>query len=176
MPFDPAFFMHYEDHDFGLRVRSLGHQILSVPSAFCYHREGTAGLSLRPGKPYPKARVYFLIRNRWQVILKHYTGKTLLLLFPILVIYELFQLGGIIKKRWFREWGRAALWTVLHFAHILRQRRTVQKTRKVPDRVLLCGGPIPFTPDLARSPLERKAKNLLDRLATFYWKLIQQWI
>jgi len=46
-PFDDTFFMYFEDHDFGLRTRTLGYEILSVPSACCYHREGTEGLSLR---------------------------------------------------------------------------------------------------------------------------------
>ena len=36
-PFDESFFIYLEDHDFGLRSRLLGHDILSVPSARCFH-------------------------------------------------------------------------------------------------------------------------------------------
>ena len=62
-PFDASFFFNYEDYDFGLRTRIRGHEILSVASACCYHREGTMGLSFREGKSYPERRAFFLIRT-----------------------------------------------------------------------------------------------------------------
>jgi len=176
-PFDDTFFFNYEDHDFGLRIRSLGHEILSVPSACCYHREGTEGLSLREGGNYSKMRVFCLIRNRWQLILKNYEFKTLLLLSPIFFIYEIFQLVGVIKKGWFREWFKAFLWIVLHSVEILRKRRIIQRARKTPDHEILRDGPIPFrVKDLIKSPLERMGKNFMDRLAAVYWKRIERFI
>lgn len=174
--FDDAFFMYFEDHDFGVRTRCLAHEILSVPSACCYHREGTEGLSLRHSGRYSKARVYLLIRNRWQLILKNYAFRTLVLLSPMLFIYEMFQLVGATKKGWFREWFNALSWIVLHFAEILEKRRIVQKERKIPDREILTDGPVPFTELLTASPLERAAKNLFDSLAAVYWKNVERFI
>ncbi len=177
VPFDDTFFFNYEDHDFGLRTRILGHEILSVPSALCYHREGTKGLSLREGGSYSKMRVFCLIRNRWQLILKNYEFKTLLLLSPVFFIYEIFQIVGVIKKRWFVEWGKAFFWIVLHPLEILRKRQIIQEARKTPDREVLRDGPIPFREgDLIKSSLERVGKNILNFLIKAYWKRIERFI
>ncbi len=175
-PFDDTFFFNYEDHDFGLRTRTLGHEILAVPSACTYHREGTAGLSLRQGGSYSNKRVFCLIRNRWQIIVKNYAFKTLLLLSPVFLMYELFQFAGVIKKGWVGQWIKAAGWMVLHVGPVLQKRRVIQKARKTPDREILRNGPIPFTKDLTKSPLERQAKKFLDRLTATYWKLVQRFI
>ena len=172
-PFDDSFFFNYEDHDFGLRTRALGHEILSVPAARCFHGEGTEGLSLRESGSYPRRRVYYLIRNRWQLVMKTYETKTLILLSPILLTYEIFQLAGVIKNRWLGEWLKAATWIVLHSAEILKKRQAVQKARVTPDREILTGGAIPFRADLTKSPVERMARSLLDHLASLYWKKVQ---
>ena len=58
-PFDDDFSFSYEDHDFGLRTRSLGLEIMSVPSAVCYHLGGTEGLSWHPGRQYPSGMKWF---------------------------------------------------------------------------------------------------------------------
>lgn len=175
-PFDETFFFNYEDHDFGLRTRTLGHEILSVPSAICYHREGTEGLSLREGGDRSRVRVFCLIRNRWQLILKNYEFKTLLLLSPAFFIYEVFQLIGVIEKGWFREWLRALLWIIRNPLLILQKRRIVQKERRIRDREILSDGPIPFTGDFTKGPLERIGKGCLDFLVTTYWRRIERFI
>jgi GT2 family glycosyltransferase len=174
--FDDTFFFNYEDHDFGLRTRTMGHEILSVPSAHAFHREGTIGLSLRKGGTYSKVRVFCLIRNRWQIILKSYACRTLLLLAPLLFIYEIFQFAGVIKKGWLGQWLEAWLWTMLHIGPILRKRRIIQKARKTPDHEILQDGPIPFTDDLTKSPLEQVGKQCLDRLTEAYWRQVERFI
>jgi GT2 family glycosyltransferase len=171
--FDESFFFNYEDHDFGLRTRMMGNEILAVPSACAYHREGTKGLSLREGADYPRKRVIYLIRNRWQLIAKNYEFKTLVLLSPIFLAYEIFQFAGVIKKGWLREWFKAVLWIILHAVEILQKRRSVQSARRIRDREVLRDGPIPFTKELAKDPLERYAINVLDHLTTFYWKHVK---
>jgi GT2 family glycosyltransferase len=175
-PFDESFFFNYEDHDFGLRTRIMGHEILSVGSARCYHRKGTKGLSFREGESYPEMRVFYLIRNRWQILLKNYQLKTLCLLFPILLTYEIFQLGGTIKKGWFSQWLKAFSWIFFHFPEILKKRRIVQKSRITPDRENLVGGPIPFTQSLTKGSLERMGEKMLNLMADIYWKYMQGWI
>ena len=62
-----------EDHDFGVRLRGLGNDILAVPEAHVLHGDGADGLSLRKLGKYSSLRVYCLIRNRWLFILKHYS-------------------------------------------------------------------------------------------------------
>jgi len=175
-PFDESFFFNYEDHDFGLRTRIMGHEILSVAFACCYHQEGTKGLSFREGRSYPELRIFFLIRNRWQILLKNYELKTLCLLFPVFLIYESFQLVGTIKKGWFIQWLKAFSFIFIHFTEIMKKRRIVQAKRITPDREILKGGSIPFVPSLTQDSLERMGEKMLNRMVGIYWKQIQDWI
>lgn len=172
LPFDETFLFNYEDHDLGLRCRAFGHSILSVPSAVCYHGEGTPGLSVRGVEENPRLRVYCLIRDRWQILVKTYQVRTLVLLSPILLVYEVFQFAGVLRKGWLTEWVRAVGWILRNAGVLLRKRAVVQKNRVVPDRGLLQGGPLPFREVLARGRLERLGVRLLDRLAAGYWRLV----
>ena len=169
-PFDVSFFIYLEDHDFGLRMRALGADIISVPRAICYHGEGTAGLSIRAVGSYSSMRIFCLIRNRWQLIIKNYARQTILVLAPFFLLYEVAQFAIILKKGWWREWGRAIGWIVQNRREIMIKRRHVQEHRRRPDRDLLTGGAIPFRRELAESTIERGLRRALDRLATLYWK------
>lgn len=171
-PFDESFLFNYEDHDFGLGTRVRGREILGVSSARCQHLDGTPGLSLRPGGRYASLRVYCLIRNRWLVLLKYFQWHTLVLLAPMLALYELAQLAAVIAKGWLPEWLRAVGWTVRHIPAILARRRAVQRERRVADRDLLNGGPLPFREELTPHPLQRAAREALDRVAVAYWQVV----
>jgi GT2 family glycosyltransferase len=169
--FDESFFYMFEDHDFGVRVRLLGGRILSVPLAQCYHGKGTEGLSIRQLGEYSTKRVYFIIRNRWLVILKNFSLRTLVCLAPLLIFYDAAQFLVAVKKGWVREWLRSAGWVLRNFPQVLRERRRIQRGRRVPDREILVGGPIPFRSELTTSGIERAARRCLDAIASSYWKL-----
>lgn len=175
-PFDESFFLYFEDHELGLRARLLGHRILSVPRARCVHGEGTVGVSLRETGRYTAIRIYHTIRNRWQVLLKLYQIRTLIVLSPVLVLFEFFQLGGVLAKGWLREWSRAIWWIVTHVPEIRRRRREFQRSRRQPDRHVLHGGPIPFTRRLHANRLERMGRTVLDAAVSRYWKLARRLI
>jgi GT2 family glycosyltransferase len=170
--FDESLFTQYEDHDFGVRLRALGGELLSVPQALCYHGRGTVGLSIRQLGAYSPIRVLGLIRNRWALVLKTWSLRTLLLLTPVIAVYELAQLVMVIKRGWLREWMRAVWWMLTHFRELLEKRRRVQRAKEVPDRQLLQDGPLPFRSDLASDILERAGQRALNNLATAYWRLV----
>ena len=171
-PFDEDFFIYLEDHDFGVRMRSAGHRLLSVPSAHCYHAEGTPGLSIRALGGYSSMRVFCLIRNRWQFIAKSYSARTLRLLAPLLLLYELAQIALVIRKGWFREWARAVGWMIRHGPDLIRRRRRVQEARRLPDGELMSGGRIPFRDELAAGGLERRGRECLESVCAAYWRRI----
>jgi hypothetical protein len=169
--FDESYFYMFEDHDFGVRVRALGAEVLSVPDAPCYHGMGTDGLSIRQLGTYSSSRVYYLIRNRWIFILKNYSLRTLLVMTPLFAFYELSQLMVVIRKGWFKEWWRSISWMLANLPAILQERRRIQRLRRVPDREILVGGPIPFRSELTTGTLERLARKFLDAVVVMYWKL-----
>jgi GT2 family glycosyltransferase len=172
-PFDPSFIFNYEDHDLGVRSRVLGHRLIAVPSAVCLHGSGTAGLSLRPGGQQAPLRIYCLMRNRWRVILQCYATRTLLLMAPLLVLFELFQFAGCVRKRWLGVWFRAAGWMISNRGVIRAGRTRIQSARRVTDRAILQGGDLPFSRGLASSRVERAACWCFNRIAGSYWRLIQ---
>jgi GT2 family glycosyltransferase len=173
-PFDEDFFYQMEDHDFGVRMRARGFSVLAVPDAKVFHGLGTEGMSIRRHGTYVPVRVYCLIRNRWIFLLKTYSLRSLLVLSPMLLLYELIQFAVVLRKGWIREWGRAAGWVVMNFRSILCKRRDVQRARRRPDRELFTGGAIPFRSELAQSRIEQWGKKALDSIATTYWKGAEQ--
>ena len=173
-PFDPSFIFNYEDHDFGVRTRVMGHAVLAVPAATVLHGGGTEGLSFREGRERSPIRVYCLIRNRWRILLQSFEVRTLVLIAPALAAYEAVQLAGAVKKGWLGIWLRAAGWIVGHPGTIVRRRREVQRARRAADRTLLVGGPLPFTPGLAAGGAERAIRRALDRCVIGYWRLVRR--
>lgn len=170
--FDERFFIYFEDHDFALRARLAGGRLLAVESARCYHGLGSAGISLRRTGHYSSVRVRCTIRNRWQLLLKSYEIRTLVLLAPALMAYELLQIAMVVRRGWWAEWFDALRCTVRDAADLARDRHRIQAMRAVPDRALLSGGPLPLTEVLTRSPLERGARRIVDSAMTAYWQVI----
>jgi GT2 family glycosyltransferase len=169
--FDEVYFYIFEDHDFGVRVRMRGSEVLSVPAAHCYHGAGTLGLSIRQLGTYSSKRVYYLIRNRWLFLLKNFSARTLLVLTPLFLLFEVSQFFMAIKKGWIREWWNSVCWIAGNLPLILRERRRIQRLRTVPDRQILVGGRIPFRRELTGASLERKALAVLDAIVASYWKV-----
>lgn len=170
--FDERFFIYFEDHDFALRARIAGGDILAVASARCFHGPGSAGLSLRRTGRYARLRVVGLIRNRWQLMLKSYELRTFLLLAPVLGMYELLQLGLVARRGWWPEWLEAVRATIRDRDAVIRDRRAVQRSRAVRDRDLLRGGPLPFVEALPSDRIERVALRVLDGVMAAYWRAI----
>lgn len=169
--FDEQLFIYNEDHDLGVRAKVFGHQIVSIGIALAYHGEGTGGLSYRPGGVRSKRRVYYQIRNRWQILLTAYSSRSLVVLLPALLVFEAFQLVGVIRKGWLGSWARAVGWIFAHLPRMRAKRLHVQGLRRVSDRDILVGGAVPFTRDLAKNRIDRLARGLLDRLLAGYWHL-----
>ena len=171
-PFDEDFFIYLEDHDFGVRARLQGYDVLSVPAARCFHNEGTPGLSIRALGGYSSRRVFCLIRNRWQFIAKNYSGRSLVVLAPLFVFYEAAQLGMILRKGWFGEWARALGWMGRNAPSVLARRREIQAARVASDRALMRGGNIPFRDELTAGSVERGARAALDGVVRTYWRFL----
>lgn len=176
LAFDETYFYMFEDHDFGIRATLVGSRVLSVTDAYCYHGTGTVGLSIRQLGTYSSRRVHFLIRNRWLVVLKNFSARTILVLAPFYVVYELAQLAIVLRKGWLREWWQALRWIAANLPAIRAERRRVQQSRRVRDRAWLVGGRIPFRADLTSGWFERSSLAVLNALARAYWALASRLI
>jgi len=176
--FDEAYFFYFEDHEFGLRMRSLGHDVVCEPAAVVYHDRGTGtpGLAFRGRGAYPARRAYITIRNRVLTLLIHYRLRTLVVLAPTLVLYELASLALAVRQGHGWQWVRAWAWHAANAPTVWRRRRRVQRTRTLRDRDLLVGGPLPLAPGLIRSRPAAAAVRLFSGALDAYWRATRRWI
>jgi GT2 family glycosyltransferase len=176
--FDELFFFYMEDLEFSLRLRALGHRFWCNPAAEVFHERaaGTPGLTFRGSEPYPTRRAYMTVRNRLLTMLIHYRLRTILLLLPVLVPYEFASLVGLARRgqamAWFRAWG----WPILHSRIVARRRQQMQQKRRVPDRALLVGGPLPLAPGFVSSRFEVWLVRMLSRALDGYWSIVRRWV
>ncbi len=123
-----ALFLYHDDVDLAWRVRLAGWSVRFVPRAAVVHDyefdKGTR-------------KWFYLERNRAWTVLTGYSGRTLVLLAPLLLATELAVLARAVRERWLGE-KLAAYTAIVHGAPaIASRRREVQATRRVGDRALL---------------------------------------
>jgi GT2 family glycosyltransferase len=174
--YDPAFFILFEDHDLSYRLRARGLRLRRVPQAAVLHREGTAGLSFRPGAPaYPPRRAFLHARNRTYLVLKNYGWPALLASLPGRVlyggVYAIFAARRGAWGHWLR--GRLDLLRLLPLAW--RHRRALRGARRVGDRVLLVAEDLSISPVVARSPFEARAEKAFNGALRGLWRATR-WI
>ena len=172
-PFDEIYFIYFEDTDLSYRLRMAGAGLRLVPGAEVLHREGTAGVSYRPGKRLTHRRAFLLSRNRWILLLKTFSWRTLVLTFWAQMLYEgiLFLFLACKGQPHGYLLGKADL--MARLPRILEQRRAVQALRKVRDRDLLRFEGFSFIPLLRGGRVKRAAHGLLDRVFGLYWKCVR---
>lgn len=169
-PFDESLGFNLEDHDFAVRATLAGHALWIEPRAAVRHGSGTAGLSYRPGKRPSDARVFYLTRNRWLIVLRCYAGRTLLVLAPALLAFECMQLAWLASEGRAGVWWRALRSLVSRRRSILAERRAIQRTRRVADAALLRDGPLPLTRHVRGRPAGRRLAAPADALLRGYWR------
>lgn len=125
--FDQVYFAYYEDIDISFRAQLAGWKIYYTPASVAYHKQGATTNRMPSG---------FAVRQTFKnlpvVFLKNVPRE---LFFPIgirfLVAYTL-MLGNAIKngngKAALTGWGKS----LMLIPHSLKERRRVQKTRRVP--------------------------------------------
>jgi len=167
--FDEKFFAYHEELDFGWRARLCGYKSLYVPQTIIHHY-GSAGWGWS-GKKF-----YFLERNRWFVILKNYSLKTITRLFPSLLLLEIIMLGFFAKKGILQKKIRSYASIICSINAIRKDRKIIQEKRKITDEEILknfcCNMYIP--PESEESEHMKSFNTILIKLAKlsgFYQKV-----
>ena len=170
---DEAFFILFEDHDMSYRLRARGYRLRRVPNAVVLHREGTAGISFRPGAPrYPGRRAFLHARNRPYLVLKNYSWPAIFLSLPGRLAYSCVWAGFALSRGVLLDYlrGRLALLTLLPEA--LRMRRKLSRERVVGDGRLLGCRDLSFSPVIQRSGTEAKLIKLLNGALSTWWAVV----
>ncbi|MEM3578196.1 MAG: glycosyltransferase family 2 protein [Candidatus Bathyarchaeia archaeon] len=136
--FDPLFWADWEDHDLGYRINLAGYKSVYTPETMVLHLGGglTLGLS--------KERKVRIFRNRLLTYLKNYETKNLLLRFPILFsLAVLREALLVIKNREMFPILKGILEFFKAIKPVLKERRRIQKLRKVSDKQIFRNTKIP---------------------------------
>lgn len=172
--FNESFIFNLEDHDLGVRANLLGFMIVAVPSATVVHGGGTEGLSYRPGRAVSATRMYCLIRNRWWIVLRYYSLRSLVVLAPLLFAFELLQLIGVVLRGWWHEWWRAFIDTGRNFSVLHAERKTYQVRRRSADRDIFHCGDLPLTQAMNSGIAVRSCIRLFEAVMHGYWHLVKR--
>jgi GT2 family glycosyltransferase len=156
-----------DDGELHQRMLLTGYKCKSVPSAVGFHEF----------ESFSKARHYRArgqICNRWRFILSHYSGRTLLVIAPMLALYEFAQALYYLLKGIPLLYLKGTLDAIRQLPDILERRKRIQDLRVVPDREVLTAGPIYMRPS---GGIEGKVVSAvvtaLSLLFTGYWVLFR---
>ena len=174
--FDERFFMVQEDTELGLRLRALGYRLVCEPQATALHERGagTPALSFRDSGHYPRRKAFLTQRNRIRMVLLNYQFRTLLLLMPALLVFELASLVFTVRKGFSSTWFQAWRWQWTNRAEIYSRRQWIQSRRVVDDKQLLIGGVLPLAPGLVDRGLVRWLVSILSMLLNGYWQVVRR--
>ncbi len=172
--YDEAFFILFEDHDLSYRLRARGWRLRRVPRATVLHREGTVGISYRPGAPaYPERRAFLHARNRAYLVLKNYSWSTLLLTLPGRTVYALVWLAFSIRRGVFLAYLKGRLDLLRLLPRALRLRRRLGSHRVVGDRELLIADDLTFSPVITRRALEARLETGINGTLRVLWRIVR---
>lgn len=159
--FDEAYWMYLEDTDLSLRARLRGHPLFSANDAVITHHY-RLGMSPR--------KFYHLERNRLLTLLKVYEGRTLRRIAPALLLTELATWAFALLKGWpyLRARWQGYRWLWRNRAAIRAKRAEVQRSRSVPDAVILRDALTRLPFDQLTSP---KLAGVLERLTTPLYRM-----
>jgi GT2 family glycosyltransferase len=158
--FHDPYFAYHEDAELSLRCWQQGLSVVYVPDAVVVHRYE---FSRNPNK------LYLLERNRLLFVLTLFEARTLLLLAPAFVAFELGILLLALREGWGRQKVAGWRWLVRNRRMVKGRRRHLRAERTVGDRDIA-----PRLSNRLRSVNLRLPKALqpADRLLAAYWSLV----
>ncbi|HZP58484.1 MAG TPA: glycosyltransferase family 2 protein [Dehalococcoidia bacterium] len=166
--FDERFFMYMEDTELSMRARLAGYDVVLTPRSRVVH---AYELSVPPWK------FFYLERNRAFMLLNLFRWRTLALMAPALAAAE----AGVWIYAFRR--GPAYVFEKLHayvavvgsLHAVLRQRRRVQRLRRVRDADLLAAMTprLPDGLDAAGGAITRLANGFFRRYAAFLRRAVR---
>jgi GT2 family glycosyltransferase len=128
--FDDDFFIDFADIDFAVRCHLMGYKCLLVPSSKVLHK---FVLKMNP------VRYFVLERGRYLLLLKNFSRRTLVIIFPSLILTEVLTWAFAILRG--REYIMAKMaayrWIRRNWQRIMKKRRIIQKLRRIDDKGVL---------------------------------------
>jgi GT2 family glycosyltransferase len=128
--FKNEYFLYHEDSELQIRFILAGYKIGFINELLIEH---DYDFNSRSGKN----KFYYIERNRLFNIFSQYKIKTLILLFPIIIFWEIGIILFSIKERWFKLKIKSYKDFIGNIKNIKKWRKENKKIRKITDRELL---------------------------------------
>lgn len=117
--FDDSFFMYDEDMDLSWRARKLNYQIQLIPQAVIWHKYSYSK---------NKQKYFFIEKNRLTFLLKNFSLKYLLLIFPAFLINEILMNVYSIINGWYILKIKSYLHVIKNYRKILNYKKNSKPT------------------------------------------------
>lgn len=154
------FFLYHEDIDLSLRLRLEGGRVGIEPGAVVDHDYEFPGA----------AKMRWLERNRWALVLRTYPAALLALLAPALLLTELALVAVSIAGGWGGQKLLAVVDGIRRLPWALRTRRSIQARREISAAEFAAL----LTPDLDSPYFGRLGRSRVLRFALrAYWRLVR---
>ncbi|MBI2870622.1 MAG: glycosyltransferase family 2 protein [Candidatus Omnitrophica bacterium] len=148
------------------RAQLAGYGCYNVPQAVAFHY----------GKTRTTERAQFQVQNRWSLILETYQFRTILLIFPALVLYEFFLFALLVSKGALGAYFRGNAAVLKNLPRIWAKRKRIAQIRTVGDRETLTSGPLYVSPALVANPFLNAALRAASAVFNFYWFCVRRFI
>jgi GT2 family glycosyltransferase len=168
--FDESFFMYHEDSDICWRFLLAGYRCVIVPESKVYHHyEFSRSIQ----------KFYFIERNRIMILVKNYSARALIVLFPLFLVWEFgmicySMLAGILFKKSLGVKEKIAAYAYFfswkHLRMLLQERKKVQAIRTISDKKITSL----FTAEIVfqdiQNPIIQYIANPVSRA---YWRVVR---
>ncbi len=128
--FDEKFFAYFEDVDISFRAQLAGWKVYYEPKAIAYHKVGGTSSKLGPFSRYHSTKNFHIL------FLKNMPGAIFWKYFPLAVLQSFRMAVGSIIHRQYLTHVKGYCAAVLLIPHAIKERRKIQKNRKVSTKYI----------------------------------------
>lgn len=173
--FDNELFIYWNDADFFYRLRALGFKIELVPEAVVCHLGGTVDYSHRGGDRYSARRGFFVLRNHRLLVLKDYSIKSIILLAPCFLAYEVYCMIFCVRKSIFwKGYVSSIVGTLKLIPGTLKKRADFQKIRILGEKDLIGWYGLDYNPGVISGTIETVFVAILDNVFKVYYSAVRR--
>jgi len=157
--FDQSYFIYHEDADLSIRARLAGFDIKLMPSSILWHKYSFSK---------HKSKFFYAERNRLKFLLKNFSLKYLILVFPAFLITEIMMILYSIAGGWVVEKFKGYAEVLKLLGPTLTERKKIVKIRKITDRELKNS----IGPWLRFSELSNPLISVYNLFLVLWWYLV----